>query len=244
MIYASSDVNWLVLTALHKFGVRNFTSPTFLKPILADRYYSCETILRCSWFFLQFKEFELYWGAVFFTTRRGVLEKSFFINFWSEFWSGKWNAWKNLEWFWRWTKVKSRAKRVVFVHTAVFERARNWCAVKKGWLWFCFNFRLVSVVVWRFLEIYVNFMIIRRLLMIFGLIFCVFLTIILFYWIQWVLKKPLLLEQFYDNNWLQFWVRIIFFVEKYDKKWRKLELFFLIFSLLFSGFFCFSRQVS
>ena len=29
--------------------------------------------------FLQFKEFELYWGAVFFiTTRRGVLEKSFF----------------------------------------------------------------------------------------------------------------------------------------------------------------------
>ena len=33
-------------------------------------------------FFLQFKEFELYWGAVFFTTRRGVLEKSFLlINF-------------------------------------------------------------------------------------------------------------------------------------------------------------------
>ena len=28
--------------------------------------------------FLQFKEFELYWGAVFYTTRRGVLEKSFF----------------------------------------------------------------------------------------------------------------------------------------------------------------------
>ena len=35
--------------------------------------------------------------------------------------------------------------------------------------------------------------------------FCVFfLTIILFYWLKWVLKKPLLLEQFYDNNWLQF----------------------------------------
>ena len=30
-------------------------------------------------FFLQFKEFELYWGAVFYTTRRGVLEKSFFL---------------------------------------------------------------------------------------------------------------------------------------------------------------------
>ena len=29
-------------------------------------------------FFLQFKKFEMYWGAVFFTTRRGVLEKSLF----------------------------------------------------------------------------------------------------------------------------------------------------------------------
>ena len=28
--------------------------------------------------FLQFKEFQLYWGAVFFPTRRGVLENSFF----------------------------------------------------------------------------------------------------------------------------------------------------------------------
>ena len=28
--------------------------------------------------YLQFEDFELYWGAVFFTTRRGVLEKSFF----------------------------------------------------------------------------------------------------------------------------------------------------------------------
>ena len=34
--------------------------------------------------------------------------------------------------------------------------------------------------------------------------FCVSLTIILFYWIKWVLKKPLPPEQFYDNNWLQF----------------------------------------
>ena len=30
-----------------------------------------------------------------------------------------------------------------------------------------------------------------------------------------------------------------FFVEKYDKKWRKLELFFLIFSLQISVFFLF-----
>ena len=49
-----------------------------------------------------------------------------------------------------------------------------------------------------------SFMIIRRLLMIFGLIFAFFLTIFLFYWLKWVLKKPHLLEQFYDNNWLQF----------------------------------------
>ena len=52
-----------------------------------------------------------------------------------------------------------------------------------------------------------NFMIIRRFLMYFADFqanFCVFLTIILFYWLKWVLKKPLLLEKIYDNNWLQF----------------------------------------
>ena len=52
-----------------------------------------------------------------------------------------------------------------------------------------------------------NFKIIRRFLMYFTDFpakFCVFLTIILFYWLKFVLKKPLLLEQFYDKNWLQF----------------------------------------
>ena len=40
----------------------------------------------------------------------------FFFNqfYWSEFLSGKWNAWKNLEWFGCWTKVKSGAKREWF----------------------------------------------------------------------------------------------------------------------------------
>ena len=73
-----------------------------------------------------------YSAPIFFTTRRGVLEKSFFNQFyWSEFWSGKWTAWKNLEWCGCWTKVKSGAKREwFFVHTAVFERARNWCVKK------------------------------------------------------------------------------------------------------------------
>ena len=93
-------------------------------------------------------------------------------------------------------------KRVVFVHTTVFERARNWCVKNfslseriflftcgilkqfffhlfwlRGFLWFCFNFRLVWVVVWRFLEIHMNFMIIRRFLMYFADFrakFCVF----------------------------------------------------------------------
>ena len=52
-----------------------------------------------------------------------------------------------------------------------------------------------------------NFMIIRRSLMHFADFranFCVFLTIVLFYWLKWVLKKRLLLEHFYCNNWLQF----------------------------------------
>ena len=51
------------------------------------------------------------------------------------------------------------------------------------------------------------FMIIRRFLMYFADFranFCVFLTINLFYWLKWVLKKRLLPEKFYDNNWLQF----------------------------------------
>ena len=44
-----------------------------------------------------------------------------------------------------------------------------------------------------------NFMIIRRFLMNFADFranFSVFLTIILFYWLKWVLKKPPLLELF------------------------------------------------
>ena len=52
-----------------------------------------------------------------------------------------------------------------------------------------------------------SFKISRKFLMYFAdfrAIFAFFFTIILFYWLKWVLKKPLLLEQFYDNNWLQF----------------------------------------
>ena len=52
-----------------------------------------------------------------------------------------------------------------------------------------------------------NFMIIRRFLMYFADFranFCVFLTIVLFYWLKSVLKKPVLLEQFDVNNWFRF----------------------------------------
>ena len=59
---------------------------------------------------------------------------------------------------------------------------------------------------WRFLEIHMKFMLIRRFFMYFAdfwAIFCDFLTI-LFYCLKWVLKRPLLFEQFLDNKWLQF----------------------------------------
>ena len=53
--------------------------------------------------------------------------------------------------------------------------------------------------------------------------FCVFLTIILFYWLKWILKKPLLFEKIYDNRLQQLvavlWPRIIFFLRNLTKKW-------------------------
>ena len=70
-------------------------------------------------FFLQFKDFELYWGAVFFTTRRGVLEKSFFL---INFIGTREKIGVILVLY----KSEERSeKRVVFVHISVFERARN-----------------------------------------------------------------------------------------------------------------------
>ena len=69
-------------------------------------------------FFFTIQRIELYWGAVFFTTRKGVLEKSFFNQFyWSEFWSGKWNTWKNLEWFCCWTKWRVERKESGFFNS-------------------------------------------------------------------------------------------------------------------------------
>ena len=50
----------------------------------------------------------------------GILPAMFF-NQW------KWNAWKNLEWFWCRTKVKSGAKKEWFLFIPLFLRERNWC---------------------------------------------------------------------------------------------------------------------
>ena len=76
--------------------------------------------------FLQFKDFELYWGAVFFTTRRGVLERPFFKSILLEwFLKRKWNAWKNLEKFWCWTKVKSGAESEWFLFIPRFLREQE-----------------------------------------------------------------------------------------------------------------------
>ena len=56
---------------LHKLS-ENRASLLIAAPNFSAGYYSAPN------FFLHFKEFELYWGAVFFMTGRGVLEKSFF----------------------------------------------------------------------------------------------------------------------------------------------------------------------
>ena len=75
-------------------------------------------------FFFQFKEFELYWGAVFFTTRREVLEKSFLINFIGlNFEAG--NETREKIWC-DFVTIKSGQKREwFFVHIAIFQRARK-----------------------------------------------------------------------------------------------------------------------
>ena len=72
--------------------------------------------------------------------------------------------------------------------------------------------------------------------------FCVFLTIVLFYWLKWVLKKPLLLEQIYDNITIgySFVCKNLFFVKKYDKKMANIGTIFLIFLQFFVYFSVFS----
>ena len=103
--------------------------------------------------------------------------------------------------------------------------------------------------VWRFLGIYMSFMLIRWFFMNFADFwtnFCSFLTFVLFYCLKWALKRPLLLEQFLVYKWQQFcgYEALFFFVEKYDLKWRQLELFFLIFCSFFVFFWSLDRFLS
>ena len=89
------------------------------KPVWTKIHFLASNFLfRCGNFALIFTVF---------TTRRWVFEKSFFlINFIGVIlWSGKWNAWKNLDWFWGWTKVKSGAKREWFLFIPLFLRERE-----------------------------------------------------------------------------------------------------------------------
>ena len=73
----------------------------------------------------------------------------------------------------------------------------------------------------------------------FRAIFCVFSRLFCFfcgsngYW-----RHPFCLSKFMITIRYSFVGKNHFFVEKYDKKWRKLELFFVIFCR-FSFFFCF-----
>ena len=80
--------------------------------------------------FLQFKEFELYWDAVFLRLEEEYWRSPFFNQFyWSDFWSGKWNAWKNLEWFWCWTKWRAERKETGFCSYRCFwESEKLMCA--------------------------------------------------------------------------------------------------------------------
>ena len=169
---------------------------------------------------------ELYWGAVFFYDSKSSIGEVLFFNqfYWSEFWSGKWNTWKILERFCCWTKWRVERKESGFLFISLFSREREIEVWKKNllaseilcsraafysgflpffgsevWLWFSFNFRLVLVVVWRFLETYMNFMLIGGfscILLIFGLIFAIFWLLFCFtasngYW-----KKPYYLSNF------------------------------------------------
>ena len=195
--------------------------------------------------FLQFKEFELYWGAVFSRLEEEYWRSPFFNQFyWSKFWSGKWHTWKNLEWFCCWKNWRVERKECDFCSYLCFLESEKLrceknsvseriflftCGILQAvfsffgseiWLWFCFNFRLVSVVVWRFLQIILNFMLIRR----FFMYFADFRATFAFFWrlfcftgsnVYW--RDLFYLSKFLITISRSLCIWIIFFVEKYDK---------------------------
>ena len=102
---------------------------------------------------------------------------------------------------------------------------------------FCFNFRLVLVLLWRFLETHVNFMIIRRFLMYFADFranFCVFFwRFFCFAGSNGYWRNALYLRIFMITIGYSFVGKNHFLLRNMTKKWRKLELFFLIFLQFF-----------
>ena len=47
--------------------------------------------------------------------------------------------------------------------------------------------------------------------------FWIFLTNVLFFWLKWLLNRPLSLKQILGNKWLQFCGYEALFAEKYDR---------------------------
>ena len=98
--------------------------------LYSTQVYSFAAVPAICWLCLQFKEFELYWGAVFLRLEEEYWRSPFFNQFyWSDFWSGKWNAWKNLD-FGAEQKWRAERKESGFCSYRCFERARNWCVKK------------------------------------------------------------------------------------------------------------------
>ena len=112
--------------------------------------------------------------------------------------------------------MKSALKLVSFFH---FKSAGYVFVLILGWFWKWFEG------FWKFIEFYANSEVFQVLL-IFGLIFWRF---VLFYCLKSVLKRPLWLENFLDNKWLQFCGYEAFFCWEIWQKMAKIETTFLNF---------------
>ena len=124
----------------------------------------------------------------------------------------------------------------------VAEQNEEWS--EKKVVLFSFNYSLVLLVVWRFLEIYNNFILIRWFFMYFADFwanFCNLFTFVLFYCLKWGFKTPLLLAQFLVNKYLQFYGYEAIFCWEIWRKMAKIGTIFLNFFLQFFVFLLFFR---
>ena len=237
-------------------------------------FYSCEPVswakLYCG--ALGFFTIQRIWivlgRCLFYDSKRSIGEVLFFNQFyWSEIWSGKWNAWKNLEWFGCWTKVKSGAKREwFFVHTAVFETARNWCVNKfslseriffcsraafkssffaillvyEVWLWYCIGFGLVLIGIQSFKQliwVLCKFGGFWSVLLIFRRNLMYFGLLFCFTALSTICIETRYSRIIRDTNWLQFCCYKTFFQKKNGRKIRNFLTTFFKFLAFFRFFF-------